>query len=658
MHRPEPHATIVARLDLSGIPIGPVLKPMERVPDAERELFAAWEAPLSPWGGFNVGSGLECADDDGIPVLAFVGDGRTFTDSERWERAIVARGLDLRDGTLAAEVNPLAATAAPSDDIAVRTEALVGVVFRMETSRRYYQFAIEGRRRAVLFRRNDDEWFVLSEQPIDAPSGYVTLEVRLDGDAIRCSCAELGVAIHVSDTLFRSGKVGLRAVNQARVRRFEVTQTDGQRSRGEGRLAQAASELSLCGADIPDATVVRTYRTADLGGGPTFCDFIEQGRFDLLVQGKQLRALTPEGNVIWEVPEKIVRCVFSRDCGPNGRFIYGFAGKREERRARDVSGGEQTLTVENEMVVVEGRTGAILARAQLPPNVTTQRFFDWAPRSAALVNTDGTDIVLREWRDDLGGGGVRLWAYDRNLNLLWAHIQSGAHYGHHYALDFHDVDSDGREELLAGGVLYRGDGTVIWTHDRADELQRIYGASHYDAVLLGDLAGEAEDDPTAFLMAGSAGLYGVDALTGVTRVNHRIGHAQGRAFGKVRPDLPGTEVLAVTRWGNFGILTLFSGRGERLWTIQPDYVGQGATPVVWGKAGHRLIWTNTSRDAQAFYDGHGRLVKRLPELSRIWGNRMNREVGRAGSPVRIGTDPTDYLTLTVDGVLHVFGPAE
>ena len=325
---------------------------------------------------------------------------------------------------------------------------------------------------------------------------------------------------------------------------------------------------------------------------------------------------------------------------------------------KDVAGGESVLTVEHEMVVIEGRTGAILARAELPPNVPTQRFFDWCPRSAALVNADGTDIVLREWRDDHGGGGIRLWAYDRALNLLWEHVQTGAHYGHHWALDFFDGDGDGREEMLAGGYLYRGDGTILWMHDRFDEMRQIRGASHYDAVVIGNLTGQPEDDPVAFLCGGSAGVYVVDALNGATRVVHRIGHAQGRSIGKVRPDLPGTEVLAVTRWGNYGILTLFNGRGERLWTIQPDYVGQGATPVTWGKAGCRLIWTNTSRDAQAFYDGCGRLVKRLPELSKVWGDRMNREVGRGGSPVRIGNDPTDLLTLTVGGIVHVFGPAE
>lgn len=101
----------------------------------------------------------------------------------------------------------------------------------------------------------------------------------------------------------------------------------------------------------------------------------------------------------------------------------------------------------------------------------------------------------------------------------------------------------------------------------------VYGAAHYDAVALGALAGDPELDPVAMLISGSNGVYVVDALTGRTRVHHRVGHAQGCVLAKVRTDLPGQQVLVATRWGNMGILTLLSGRGERLWTIQPDYIG-------------------------------------------------------------------------------------
>jgi hypothetical protein len=57
----------------------------------------------------------------------------------------------------------------------------------------------------------------------------------------------------------------------------------------------------------------------------------------------------------------------------------------------------------------------------------------------------------------------------------------------------------------------------------------------------------------------------------------------------------------------------------------------------------------------ALWDGYGRRVKDLPELRRVYGGRMRKDVG--ASVIRMGTDPTEYLTLTVDGRVHVFGPA-
>ncbi|HQK22402.1 MAG TPA: hypothetical protein PLM66_05875, partial [Candidatus Latescibacteria bacterium] len=69
MKRAEPEMAVLVRLDLSGIPFGPVLRPMEPVPEAERGLFSTWETPLSPWGGFDVGAGLACVDDAGRPAL-------------------------------------------------------------------------------------------------------------------------------------------------------------------------------------------------------------------------------------------------------------------------------------------------------------------------------------------------------------------------------------------------------------------------------------------------------------------------------------------------------------------------------------------------------------------------------------------------------------
>ena len=110
---------------------------------------------------------------------------------------------------------PISATMPRHADRDDCTEALAGIVFRMQTSRWYYQFGIEGRRRAVLYRRRDDEWLALAAQDVRLPDGPVRLEVRLEGDGIRAVCAQLGVAFHVTDTMYAAGKAGFRALGEA-----------------------------------------------------------------------------------------------------------------------------------------------------------------------------------------------------------------------------------------------------------------------------------------------------------------------------------------------------------------------------------------------------------------------------------------------------------
>jgi hypothetical protein len=68
-----------------------------------------------------------------------------------------------------------------------------------------------------------------------------------------------------------------------------------------------------------------------------------------------------------------------------------------------------------------------------------------------------------------------------------------------------------------------------------------------------------------------------------------------------------------------------------------------------------LIWANTTGPVQALYDGYGHKVKDLPALRELWGKRMKRDVQT--NVLRFGTDPTEHLCLTVDGVLYAFGPS-
>jgi len=637
---------LVAEINLEGCPEGKVLQPLEEKGKVYKKHFAGWETPLAPWGGFGLDSGLIVVKDGDRPALEW-----TLNNSER---ALVSGSQDARDYRVVAEIEPIDTTARPHNDRADCSEAMIGIVFRAQTSRNHYYFGIEGRRRVVLYRRSDDEWLILAQQEVEAPDAFVTLEVDLDGDAMRCSCDELGVNFFCTDTTFREGKAGVRGIGRARLASLKITQTPPQEERDTRRWQFRMEDEMIRSMEVPDPVLVRTLDFRKLGGAPQFADFVQPGRYDMLFSsGKRLWATTLEGEMLWETPLEVRGMVFSSVHTDHGRLIYGFTGERFIESRRGITGATGKAVVSDEMCIIQGSDGEFVARAKIPPLEEPVRITAFTGASGKLSGPEGLDIVLREWRSDVGNGGFNLWAYDRNLNLLWNN-RVKTPYGHGYAVQFCDVNGDGMDEFLAGGTLYSSDGQILWVHDRAEEMAKISGAGHYDAVAIGAYAEDESVDPVAFLLGGSAGVYVVDGRTGRTRMVHRIGHAQGRLIGKVRRDLPGKQIIVACRWGNMGILNLFSGNGDRLWTIQPDYLGQGACPVTWGDEEEQLIWMNTSGPVQALYDGYGRRVKDLPELRKLWGKRMRRDVSTG--VLRMGDDPTELLCIAFHGKMHAFGP--
>jgi hypothetical protein len=654
----------IAALDLTACPLGAVLEPMLPPDPATDAIFAGWGAPLATWGGFGLRSGLEVVEDGGRRVLQ----------TGAQERSLVTLPPSSRDVHIRATLRPLEAAAGPHNDRHDCTAAYVGIVFRQRDSRHFYLWAIEGLARLVLYRRADDEWRPLAQQEVTLPDGYVTLCVDLDGDGLTCSCPELSVTLTATDTSFPTGRAGFRALGRARLAGLRVTQTPSEEAADLRRAALGRERLARRSAAVPEPVLVRRMDLSTLGtvprrgltyapmGEPFFADFHTPGRYDMLIPGQTLRAMTAEGQLLWELDLPVDRldnwpdqrlAVYSREHTDQGRWIYGMTGERARNASARSDGLHGEWVINDEMIIIAGASGQILARAPLPPLDPELRYADFSRTSANLTG-HGRDIILREWRRDAGGSGFALWAYDEHLRPLWQQRTRLA-YGHHDGLMVYDVDGDGRDEVLAGGTLFDAAGNVLWEHDRMDEVARIRGAEHYDAVLVGHLADDPAVDPVAFLLAGSAGVYVVDALTGRTRMVHRVGHAQFRVAGRWRADLPGRQVLVCNRWGNMGILTLFSGRGDRLWTIQPDYIGEGCFPVRWGAGDTDLLWVNTSGPAQALYDGYGCLVRELPALTEVWGRRMRNQVQR--SVVRMGSDPRQLLTLTVDGVLHAWAPA-
>lgn len=641
--QPEPGAIAMRMcLPVADLPPGEILPPFELDHPSHR-ILAEWDDPLAPRNGYRVTSAKTRTADEFGPALEWhAGDD--------FDRALVTGSPTWRDYSISCSVLPIQTAAGPAfDDPRVRFAA-AGIIFRVETSRRYYFLCVEEAKRLVLYRRSDDDWSVLDSREITLPAGPVTLAVDANGDEFHASCPEAAVRFSVSDGAIASGRCGFRARGQCRLYNLTIDMSPEQRRCNEARANSAAAALEARMRAVPVERLLRVLRLPEGASVLACSEFHRVGVNDLLLACPgRLCAMSLEGVMLWELKADVAGAYATIGGAPGAALIFALTGRREGQDVRSVRGAPVRSQIADRITVVDGQTGKVQAEADLPRDVPhPSHMFDLSFEAGRLTGNEPTDILVRQ---DTSAGARPLWAFDRHLRPLWQQDVFPP-YGHHNAVHFCDLDGDGRDEVLAGGVMLSSSGEVLWTHDAAEEMRSIRGARHYDAALVGRFAGP-DQPPVVFLMGGSAGVYVVDAFTGRTRAVHRVGHAQWGMPCSVRSDLPGEQVMVGTRWGNYGILTLFSGDGKRLWSIQPDYILQGACPVRWTPAGPQLIWINTTHHAFGLYDGYGQMVSPLTSMRELCRQHPREQV--VGLRLSPGPGWSDLLALRYGDNLHVFG---
>lgn len=640
----------VLRFPLHDLPRGEIAPPLEPGHPTWR-IIAPWTDPLADRGAYRVTSEKERVEDEYGPAVR-------LRESHLGGRALVAEGAEMRDATVVCRMRPMQVGIQPSND-GFQFSARAGLLFRMETIRRHYFFCVEDCDRIVLYRRIDDDWHVLDWLRVELPESPLTLRAELDGDSMRVACPELDVAMTAVDRALPRGKAGFRSMGEALLYDLRVETTAAQDAENRKFSQQRKSVTRSLGKDLPDAVPAGEWCLSR--GRPVLCDaFVTTGRNDLLWSTPGgLEARTWEGETLWHSSVRPSTYQAGRSLVDGGRRLYLLAGEQRREERLTVAGRSTIGVVADEIVILDGATGEEVARAPLPEDIPRSRgqLVKWDfSFETGFGRCDGDpDFLVRQWHSRFGGGGVNVWVYDRDANLLWTR-ETETLYGHHNAVHWADVNRDGRPEVLAGGTCLSAEGDLVWIHDKSDEMRRIKGAGHYDAVLAQPAENWPHADPIAFLLGGSAGVYVVDARTGETRAVHRVGHAQWGMWCDVRTDLPGQECMVGTRWGNYGILTLFSAVGEKLWSVQPDYVLQDSCPVRWSASAPQLLWINTSERAMGLYDGHGRLVHPLPELRKVFAGKTRMQVPAAAWLRRPGG--RHWLGLEWGETLYLFRPED
>ena len=196
--------------------------------------------------------------------------------------------------------------------------------------------------------------------------------------------------------------------------------------------------------------------------GITLGDIYNDGKMGYIIRAARagtiwILAFDHDGKSLWEFDTKIPHVsewrmlhvpVLCWDINSDGRSEVVF---RRDRQGRKTPQHEQTSPDET-IVAVDAQTGQIVWECPLPgvnPRVNmTVGHLRGMNEPASLVLLDGTygDVVLTAIAGENG-------------KITWQ-VKQARPAGHN--LDIADIDGDGIQEIICGGICYNGDGTIRW----------------------------------------------------------------------------------------------------------------------------------------------------------------------------------------------------
>jgi hypothetical protein len=291
---------------------------------------------------------------------------------------------------------------------------------------------------------------------------------------------------------------------------------------------------------------------------------------------------------------------------------FHHTGRDELAHWRESADGKEWL------VLADGRTGAVIKQVPWPAPALPHVDNNYRMAVAKFhKDSDGPDTLL-VFADT--GGWIGLTAYDKDLNLLWQHAEHrDKDYFGHYIYPW-DINGDGIDEVVISHLCLDANGKEIWNNSKYFSKNN----DHMDAMEFFDINGDGK--PELLVGQSDVGTIAYNAQTGAMLWQNLSDHSQqitagyilgdsktpqvvtnGRVYGPARPagaqPGPGLRPAAAPAGAQAGAPGAAGGRGGG---GGGGFRGQ-ATPageigVGGGGLGAWLYW----------FDNQGRLLETWP----------------------------------------------
>jgi outer membrane protein assembly factor BamB len=267
----------------------------------------------------------------------------------------------------------------------------------------------------------------------------------------------------------------------------------------------------------------------------------------------------------------------------------------------DRDGSSEVICVmDDKLKILSGNSGSIEEEAPLPSEdardcIVIGNFSGHAyPQDVLVKNRYG-----------------RVWALDRNLEVMWSHEGNTGHYPWP-----HDFDGDGRDELMCGFALLGHNGARIWE-------AKLPG--HSDATAVGEVDGNTENGPEVALATCGGNTFALLSAEGKVLWRTPCGHSQHIVIGDFCPEMPGKELAALDRGRSrtadgTDAMVLYTARGKQVWREKRTDPGPNRWITVLTTV---CDWDGQTRDLilayrrggsiyPTLYDGQGEPVATFP----------------------------------------------